>query len=530
MRLAAAPIRPAAAPEFSILTPVWNTKPHWLTGAAISLLEQSNPHWEWCIVDDASTDTRFHSLLDLLSVLPNVRVKKLAAPRGISLATNEALHLANGQWVGFLDHDDRLTPNALDEMAQAFQLGADAVYSDSCKIDESGSPYEPFHKPDWSPEYFRGVMYIGHFLCVRRDIALDIGGFRKEFDGVQDFDFMLRFSERTQRIAHVPQILYHWRAVSGSVAADPAAKSNIGPLQCAAVQQHLDRLGLPADALIGQHSHRVRIQPRPVAHYPKVTIIIPTKDAPDHLERCLNSIFVKTTYRNFEVVCVDNNTSDQLALRIMEAYPVTRLLWPGRFNFSGVNNLAVSQTQSDFIVLMNNDVEVRTPDWLENMVYYARQPDVGAVGALLLYPNLSVQHAGVVLGCRGTADHVLRGVPHDCDGYAGSVSCAREVSAVTAACMLLPRSTFLSVGGFNEHFFTAYQDVDLCLKIRALPKRIIYTPRSILIHHESATRGAYYDLVDRNLLLDLWEPDIERGDPYYNPHFDVQSCDYRLLG
>ncbi len=512
----------------SIVTPTWNTKSAWLAEAAISLLKQSYRDWEWCIVDDASTDVEFHQLFTLLEGLPNVRIKKLVSPHGISLATNEGLWLATGKWVGFLDHDDLLTPDALEEVAGALFADLDAVYSDSDKMTEAGLSYEPFHKPDWSPEFFRGVMYVGHLLCVRLDLAKYIGGFRKEFDGVQDFEFMLRFSEHTSRIGHVSKVLYHWRTVPGSIAGDSNAKPEIEMLQCRAVQEHLNRLGLEATAKPGLYAHRVHIQPRVMDPTAKVTVIIPTKDAPQHLEMCLSSLFEKSTYQNFDVVCMDNNTTDTHALRVMESYPVTRVRWPGRFNFSAVNNMAVSLTKSEFVVFMNNDVEVKSDDWMEQMLYYARQKDAGAVGALLLYPNNTVQHAGVVLGCRGTADHVLRGVPHDGDGYAGSLSCARETSAVTGACLMVSRATFLEVGGFSEHFFTAYQDVDLCLKIKVLGKRNIFTPRAVLIHHESVSRGGFYDSIDRNLLLDMWEPTIEEGDPYFNRNFDVQACDYRL--
>jgi GT2 family glycosyltransferase len=243
---------------------------------------------------------------------------------------------------------------------------------------------------------------------------------------------------------------------------------------------------------------------------------------------CLESLFGKTAYPNLEVICMDNGTTDERALRTIGAFPVQRIVWPGGFNFSAVNNLAVRRSAGEFIVTMNNDVETITPDWVEQMLFYARQEDVGAVGGLLLYPDRTVQHAGVVLGCRGTADHVLRGATHDSDGYAGSISCAREVSAVTAACIMVRRSVYEEAGGFNEHFFTAYQDVDFCLKIARTGKRNIYTPRAVFVHHESASRGGYYDMVDRNLLLDLWEPEIQMGDPFFNRNFDVQACDYSL--
>jgi GT2 family glycosyltransferase len=519
---------PDLRPQISIITPTWNTKSSWFLDLALSILQQTVLDWEWCIVDDCSSDTEFHYLFAELERLPNIKILKLPKRVGISGATNRGLALATALYSCCVDHDDLLTRDALACTLQKHEEGFDAVYSDSDKVDESGVRSEPFHKPDWSPELFRGVMYVGHLLSFQRELAIAAGGFDSRFDGVQDFEFFLRFSESSNKIGHIAKILYHWRAVPGSVAAAADAKGDVGRLQRAAVQAHLDRLRLNAIALPGNYPHRVRIAPAERTNWPKISIVIPTRDSPEILAKCLYSLFSKTTYPDFEVLCVDNETTDARALEEMRIAPVVRILLSGAFNFSKANNLGKKFTSGEYLVFMNNDVEVVTPGWLEEMLYYAEQDDVGAVGALLLYPDKRVQHAGVILGCRGTADHVLRNVPGDADGYAGSLSCAREVSAATAACLMTPRDVFDQVGGFNEHFFTAYQDVDLCLKIRNLGKRIIFTPHAQLIHHESVSRGRYYDFVDRNLLLDYWEPLIKAGDPYYNPNFDVQACDYTL--
>lgn len=519
---------PDRQPRISIVTPTWNTKPEWFLDLALSILRQSFLDWEWCIVDDCSSNTAFHSLFGELQRLPNIKIERLQRGRGISGATNRGLQLSLAEFVCFVDHDDLLPPNALLLCAEALLEGIDAVYTDSDKIDERGDRSEPFHKPEWSPEYFRGVMYIGHLLCVRRSIAQAVGGFNPYYDGVQDFEFFLRFSEKTEQIIHLPQICYHWRTVPGSVAAEVDAKGDLGLLQQQAVQAHLDRLGLRSKARGGSYPHRVRIVPEPLLHSPKVSIIIPTKDSPEILHQCLYTLFSKTNYTNFEVLCIDNETTDARAVEEMRDAPVERIIFPGKFNFSRVNNLGVSHSAGDFLVFMNNDIETVSADWVEQMLYYAEQQDVGAVGGLLLYPDGTVQHAGVVLGCRGTADHVLRWIPGDSDGYAGSLSCPHEVSGVTAACMMMRRDLYEEIGGFNEHFFTAYQDVDLCLKLRELKKRIIFTPHAKFVHHESASRGKYYDFVDRNLLLDMWEPLIKAGDPYYNSNFNVQACDYSL--
>ena len=404
----------------------------------------------------------------------------------------------------------------------------DAIYTDEDKIDRRGALSKPFFKPDWSPELFRGVMYVGHLLVLRRSLVESVGGLDSAFDGVQDFELMLRISERTDRIEHVPRILYHWRKLPQSVASSSHAKPGISDLQVAAVNRHLERCGIPAFARPNpDHPHRAVLVAKPRAHWPRVTVIVPTKDAPQHLARCLESIFSRSTYPSFDVLLVDNGTTDPTARRLFERYPVDVLPFDEPFNFSRVNNLGAAHADGDLVVFLNNDTEVQTPGWLEEMVSLADRDGVGAVGPILRYPNGSVQHAGVVLGLRGTADHVMRGFPSGADGYAGTLSCTREVSAVTAACLLMRRDLFLELGGFDEHFATHYQDVDLCLRIGRSGRRVLCTPRVVLRHRESATRGDYYDQLDRALLLDAWGETIADGDPYYSRQLSLAGDDYR---
>jgi GT2 family glycosyltransferase len=513
-------------PRFSLITPTYETTPGWLAEAALSLLNQSCADWEWCIVDDGSQDSQTKKMLERLSSAgPRVRVE-FATNAGISAATNRALDLAQGDYVGFLDHDDLLDWSALETASEKLSEGYDAVYSDEDKLDEdTGELVEPFFKPAWSPEYFRGVMYIGHLLFVRRDLAQKTR-FDSAFDGVQDFEFMLRISETGARIGHIPQVLYHWRKTPGSIAAAADAKPQIGALQESAVNAHLRRLKLPARAEQSDLPHRLTILPAARTTFPSVSIIIPTKDAPDMLGRCLKSVAERTSYPKVEIILMDNETTDERSLQLMQQYPVRRIAFGNPFNFSRANNQGAMSATGDFLVFLNNDTEIIAPDWLEHLVYYAEQPDVGAVGALLIYEDRTVQHAGVALGMRGTADHVMRGFPAGVDGYAGSLACAREVSAVTGACMIIRKSLFHEIGGFNEHFFTAYQDVDLCLRLRERGLRLICTPRALAVHHESVSRRSYYDMVDRMLLLDRWESVIERGDPYYNPNLNLELGDY----
>jgi len=519
-------------PRISVLTPVYNQTPRLLERMIASVEAQVYSDWELSIADDGSTSAE--TLQTLKGHLDpqggKINIAFLGRNLGIAGATNAALYLSTGDFVALLDHDDELAPEALFEIAKALNEDPDldAIYSDEDKLSPDGWLDRPFHKPDWSPELFRQVMYVGHLLCVRRSLAIEVQGMDRRFNGVQDYDFMLRISERTGRIRHIPRILYHWRSIPGSIALGVDEKQGIGALQADAVSAHLDRCRVAARA--ERHPtlpHRAVIRPLARSEHPRISIVIPTRDHPELLGVCLRSIFQKTTYSNFEVMLVDNGTTDRESLRLFEEYRVAVTPFPGPFNYSRANNLAAAKAGGEYLVLLNNDTEVITPGWLEELLFYAESPDVGAVSPLLLYPDRSVQHAGVVLGMRGTADHIMRGFPADSDGYFGSLSCAREVSAVTGACMALKRKTFLELGGFREDFRTIYQDVDLCLRLRARGLRILYTPRASLYHHESRSRGNQYDALDRALILERWGKVIAAGDPYFNPNLDPHSLSPR---
>ncbi len=527
--------RPATAAELdyrplvSVLTPVYETDPKWLAAAVDSVRAQSYPHWQLCLADDGSTSRPTLDYLRSLEREPSINVS-FGENGGIAAATNRALAAAEGEFVAFLDHDDELDPDALLECVRRLneKPATDIVYSDEDKLDRRGRRSEPFFKPDWSPELLRGVMYVGHLLVARRSLVEEVGGADSAFDGVQDFELMLRLAERTNRIEHISRILYHWRKLPGSVAAASDAKQGIPELQAAAVTAHLERSGVAA--LAQPHPtlpHRTTLHPKPRGRWPQVTVIVPTRDAAAELGRCLASLFARTTYPSFSVLLVDNGTSDPDARRLFEQYPVEVLQFDQPFNFSRANNLGVAGASGEHLVFLNNDTEIRTPEWLEVLVSLAEGDGVGAVGPLLVYPDDTVQHAGVVLGMRGTADHVMRGFPAAADGYAGSLSCTREVSAVTGACLAISRGLFEQAGGFDERFATHYQDVDLCLKLRQLELRNLYTPRAVVRHDEGATRGDHYDRLDRALLLDAWGETIGRGDPYYSRWLSLAGDDYR---
>lgn len=515
-------------PLISIVTPVYNTPPQILRAAIESVIRQTYDNWELCLTIAGNTNQDL--VAEYASRDHRIKAKPLLTNNGISGNTNEGIKIAEGEFIALLDHDDELAPHALFEYVSLLNQDQeiDIFYSDEDKLDENGIRLQPFFKPDWSPEYFRGVMYVGHLLCFRRKLIERAGYLDSRYDGVQDFELMLRLSELGVKVGHVPKILYHWRQSPGSIALDVNAKPNISNLQMEAVNAHLLRVGLNARAEIATTNHQLVIKPFSVQSLEMVTIIIPTKDEPECLENCLSSIYLKSSYTNFEVLLIDNDTKDAQAIRAMEKFPVTRINMPGTFNYSRANNLGTRYARGKHLLFLNNDTLILTPDWIEQLLYYSAQEDVGAAGALLLYPDNTVQHAGINLGPRETADHLMRGFSVGSDGYAGSLICAHEVSAVTAACLMMKKIDFENVGGFNEHYFTHYQDLDLCLKLREMGKRIIFTPQAKLTHFESKTRKDYYDHVDYTLLLDQWQGHILNGDPYYNPNFNPRRSDYTL--
>ncbi|MDA3896717.1 MAG: glycosyltransferase [Desulfobacteraceae bacterium] len=520
-------------PLISIVIPTYNTDPALLNQLVTSIKQQIYTNWELCICDDGSTRKETLACLRNLDVPKDqFRLVITRKNRGISKASNTALDETRGEFVAFVDHDDLLTSDALFEVARVINEfpDTDVVYTDQDKVDMAGKFSTPFYKPDFSPEYLRGVMYVGHLLVVRRDLALELNGFDPAFDTIQDYEFMLRVSERTQRIRHVAKILYHWRKVPGSYADSLSAKldnDKLSTLQEKAVNAHLERLNIRAEAK--RHPtipHRIMILPSADAEEPLVSVIIPTL-GPDHLDACLESLFSKSTYKNLDVILVDNNPEAGLVEKRLEKFPDVRVIpCPEPFNFARLNNLGAREARGEYLLLLNDDTELVEPGSLSAMAMYLSQPDVGAVGPLLLYPDLTVQHAGVVLGFRGTADHVMRGFPKDSDGYAGSLSCAREVSAVTAACLMVRKTDYFAAGEMKESYTVVYQDVDFCLRLRELGRRNIYTPRAVFLHHESKSRGKDYPMIDRALLIDCFGRCIRHGDPYYNSNFNLARCDY----
>jgi GT2 family glycosyltransferase len=528
-------------PLLSVLMPVYNSDERWLRRAIESVQHQLYSNWELCIADDCSTDPRVGEVLrEIQSSDPRLRIHFRDVNGHISAASNSALALASGEFIVLLDHDDVLPRHALAAVVHELNRhpDADIVYSDEDRIDEAGRRYDPYFKPDWNPELFYSQNLISHLGVYRTAMVRQVGGFREGFEGSQDYEMALRVVEETQpaRIRHIPLILYHWRAIPGSAALDVHQKSYATDAARLAVEAHFTRTGVEATIEPAPHApyyQRIRYKvPEPRPH---VTIIIPTKDRADLLSTCVTSIVSRSTYRQFDVLIVDNGSSVPESHAYFERAQqdpcISVLRIDGPFNFSRINNQAAARARGSLLCFLNNDTEVISPDWLEEMVSLAVRDGVGAVGAMLYYPSNTMQHAGVVLGLGGIASHPHRGERRGMPGNYGRAALTQTMSAVTAACMVLRKDTFEAVGGFDETLAVAYNDVDLCLRLGARGFRSVWTPHAELYHFESVSRGD--DLHGANLprfraesqaMRDRWQGLLD-ADPYYNPNLSLTRAD-----
>ncbi len=531
-------------PVFSIIMPVFNSPERFLREAIESVLDQIYPHWELCIADDASTEPKIRLILDEYAAKdPRIKVLFREENGHISRASNSALEIATGEFVAFLDHDDLLTKDALYEVAMLLnrQPDADMIYSDEDKIDENNKLKDPFFKPDWCPDSFLSRMYTCHLGTYRRSLVNQIGGFRAGYEGSQDYDLVLRLTEKTQNIFHIPKILYHWRIHSQSAASSDKAKPYAYQAAEKALTEAIHRRNengrvTTVPGFPGIYTIRYQI-----TDYKLVSIIIPTKDLGSYLNKCLESIFNKSVYPNYEVIVIDNGSVEENTAKVIadwtnkeqarfRSYPLDI-----PFNYSKINNYAVSKAKGDYLLFLNNDTEVIAPDWIDAMVEQAQRSPIGAVGALLLYPDNSIQHAGVVLGIGDVAGHGHKHFPNTSQGYFCQVKTVNNFSSVTGACLMCRREVFESVGGFDEQLSVAYNDVDLCLKMVEKGYRNVYLPHVVLYHHESKSRGAYEDSPEKLLRLSKeaeyiqskWKEIIER-DPCYSPHLARDNEDYSI--
>jgi glycosyltransferase involved in cell wall biosynthesis len=530
-------------PPISVVMPTYNPRPEWLIEAIESVRGQLYPHWELCIADDASPDKEVRKILERYE-RDDKRIKVVFREKNghISAASNSALTLASGDWVALLDHDDILPEHALALVAQAIVANPDGglIYSDEDKIDENGQRFSPHFKSDWNPELFRSQNMISHLGVYRRELIIKVGGFRVGFEGSQDHDLALRCSEHldARQIVHIPHVLYHWRVHSESTASSGNIKTYAPEAGLKAVLEHLQRSGIAGDVeLTPFFQYRVRYSvPDPA---PRVTLIIPTRNGLHLIRQCVESIIEKTTYPNYEILIVDNGSDDKNTLTYFEslkAISTIRIMRDDReFNYSALNNAAVKFSSGELVALINNDIEVITPAWLDEMVGLAMQPHVGAVGAHLFYPDDTVQHAGVITGIGGIACHPHKNLKRYLPGYNYRVQAIQALSAVTGACLLVRKSTYLEVGGLNEdELKIAYNDVDFCLKVREAGYRNVWTPYAELYHHESATRG-YEDTPEKmarftresNYMINRWGESL-LWDPYYNQNLSLTHNDFSL--
>lgn len=520
--------------------PVFNPPEPYLRAAIDSVCAQVYPNWELCIADDASTQSHVRSILQEYAAKDDrIKVVYRTENGHISRASNSALELATGEFIALLDHDDLLTPDALYEIALCLNLHpeADMIYSDEDKVDEQNLLGEPFFKPDWCPDSFLSRMYTCHLGVYRRQIVVKVGGFRIGFEGSQDYDLVLRLTEKTDHIVHIPKVLYHWRNHSDSTASKLSNKSYATNAAKRAIADALERRGEKGTVIPtkgGHHLIRYEITAKKL-----VSIIIPTRDLGNVLDTCLRSIFTKTQYPNYEVLLIDNGSCEPRTQEVIQFWLQQE---PQRFrcdpldipfNYSKINNYAVTKAKGDYLLFLNNDTEVITPDWIDAMVEQAQRSAIGAVGALLLFDDNTIQHAGVIC-VGGVAGHGHRFFDAEDYGYFCQISTMNNYAAVTAACMMCRRETFEAVGGFEEDLAVAFNDVDFCFKLLEAGYRNIYLPHVRLYHYESKSRG--YETTPEKMkrfqqeilyMKRKWRSLIEH-DPYYSPHLTKDAENYNI--
>ena len=522
------------APKFSVVVPLYHTPAKFLKDLVRSMMYQSYANWELCLVNASPEDVHLTSLLENWAMRDKrIRVIRLEKNLGIAQNTNAGIAASTGEFIAFLDHDDFLEPDALFCYADALNKDKtiDVFYSDEDKTDEYAAHYfYPHFMSDFNIDLLHANNYMCHFLAVRKSLVDTVGGLNEKFDGAQDYDFVLRLTENTKKIYHCPRILYHWRCSNQSTAANQGNKMYAIHAGKAALNAHYKRIGWNAraqeGAVDGWYQTKFTLKEEPL-----VSILIPNKDHTDDLDVCLNSFFERADYQNYEFIIIENNSVLPETFAYYEKIEkehdnVKVVYWEAGFNYSAINNFGFKFAKGDYIMLLNNDVELITPDIFQSMLGFCMRPEVGIVGAKLLYNDHTVQHAGVLVGAGGLADHVFKGIHEDDPGYMGRAISSQDVSAVTAACLLVKRSVYEEVGGLEDEFQVAFNDVDFCLKVRKAGYLIVYDADVKLFHYESKSRGME-DTTERfirfgnemMLLNSKWDILSTFVDPYYNPNF-----------
>ncbi len=529
-------------PLISIVVPLYQTPEPYLRELIDSVKAQSYENWQLCLAD-GSPDDRLKGFLDRNYGKENrIVYRKLEQNGGISVNTNEAVMLATGEYLMLCDHDDTLEPDALYEITKAINEkdAPDVLYTDEDKVSMDGKHYfDPNFKPDYNLFRLRENNYICHIFVVKKALTDRVGLLRMEFDGAQDYDFIFRCCEEADKVVHIPKVLYHWRCHMDSTAADPESKAYAYQAGRRAIKEHYQRMGIDASVEMterpGWYRSYVKIQDNP-----KISIIIPNKDHIEDLELCLFSLTKRSTYKNYEILIVENNSEKpetfEYYKKLPDRYPKVKVLtWEKEFNYSAINNFAAKQAEGVYLLFLNNDVEILTPQWIEEMLQICQQKDVAITGAKLYYPDDTIQHAGVVLGLGGIAGHIMCKASREDPGYFGRTVTVQEISAVTAACMMIRTEDFWNAGGFDETFQVAFNDIDLCMKVRAAGKKIVFTPYAELYHYESKSRGLE-DTPEKQFRFDKevkafeakWSEQLAKGDPYYSPNLSVTEGDCSL--
>lgn len=526
---------------FSILVPLYNTPEKYLRQMIKSVQDQTYEKWELCLADGSDAEHAQVKAIcrEFARMDSRIRYQKLKKNLGISDNTNACIEMATGEYIALFDHDDMLHPSALYENMKAIcEKDADFIYSDeSIFHEEPADTYYSHFKSDYAPDTLRSYNYICHLTVFRRALLDEIGGgFRSAFDGSQDFDMVLRLTEKARHIIHIPKVLYYWRSHAASVASGVGAKPYTVNAGKAALAEHLKRVGLKGTVMDSRlpSTYRVKYE---IEGMPLVSIVIPNMDHVDDLKKCVDSIVQKSTWTNWEIVIVENNSKQEQTFayyRTIEKDPRIRIVtWKGGFNFSAICNTGARAAKGDHILLLNNDIEVITPDWLEQMLMFAQREDVGAVGTMLYYPDDTIQHAGLIMGIGGSAGHSHKGFRRGDYGYLMRLTLVQDLSGVTGACCMVPRRVWDKVNGLDEGFAVAFNDVDLCLRIRDAGYLIVWTPYAELYHYESKSRG-YEDTPEkmerfngeRDRLRSRWADVIDAGDPYYNPNLRLDREDF----
>jgi GT2 family glycosyltransferase len=519
-------------PRFTVLTPVFDTPPDVLEAMLKSVRRQSFGDWEHVLVDDRSSAPWIRETLERVAAEdPRFRVHFRAENGGIVAASNDALGLAEGEFIVLLDHDDTLHPDALALVHEAIAADpeADYVYTDEDKVDAAGHHDAPFFKPDWSPERMRTQMYTCHLSVLRRALVEEVGGFDPEFEGSQDWDLVLRVTERARHVLHVPRVLYHWRTLETSAAGGgEAAKPWAFEAGTRAVQAHCERIGLQAEVVRDEDAPGVyHLEPR-LTDEPLVSIVIPTAGQSREVryeqvvlvEHCVRSILATSTYENLEIVCVVDSqvgAETRAALREIGGERLKLVEFEEEFNFSAKVNRGAVHSSGELLLILNDDMEVITPDWIERLVMYAEQPQIGAVGGRLVWQDGRLQHVGITFENGGYPGHIYYGFSGGFNGYSNNVLVAQNYLALTGACLMTRRDAFDQVGGFSIDFPLNYNDMDFCLKLGAKGLRVVYDPDTVLYHFESSSRSTEVEDWEKDQLRGRWLPQT-MVDPSTNPH------------